>query len=255
MSKRIALIDADGILYAAALKGETVCDTVQMQLLHLSAIYKDCLKRIEEAIDKVDATDAFIILSDRTNFRTTLLPSYKGNRKASPRPLALDGLRGMIAEKSPYKTLLIKGLEADDVCGISQGQLNARGIETVIVSPDKDLLQIPGLVYQSIATNSKTKGVAQIVRISEDDGDFWHMQQTLQGDAVDNYKGCPHMGPVKAKRLLESTPKKEHWRVIVEAYEAQGLTEDDALVQARVARICRASDWDTERKEVMLWIP
>jgi DNA polymerase-1 len=42
---------------------------------------------------------------------------------------------------------------------------------------------------------------------------------------------------------------------VVAAFESKGLTEEDALVQARVARICRASDYDFKTKEVKLWNP
>ncbi|UZT50427.1 exonuclease [Enterobacter phage 04_vB_Eclo_IJM] len=34
-----------------------------------------------------------------------------------------------------------------------------------------------------------------------------------------------------------------------------GMTEQELLVQAQVARICRASDYDPKSKEVILWTP
>lgn len=258
--KRIALIDADGILYAAALAGETSCDGTQLQLLDVEYLYRDCLKRIERLIDEVEADDAFIILSDRRNFRYTIFPEYKANRKDGPRPLMLDDLRAMVVEEAPYKTWLIEGLEADDVCGIAAGTLMKAGRETVIVSPDKDLLQIPGLVYQTIPTNSRTKGKREIVLVTEEDGDDFHMKQTLMGDTVDGYKGCPGIGPVKARKLIarwkaEQLTPAERWEEIVKLYEASGLTSDEALVQARVSRILRVSDWDPVKKEPVLWTP
>ena len=41
----------------------------------------------------------------------------------------------------------------------------------------------------------------------------------------------------------------------MEAFEKKGLTEDDALLQARVARILRASDYDFKKKEPIMWTP
>jgi DNA polymerase-1 len=257
--KRIALIDADGILYAAALAGETSCDGTQLQLLDVEYVYKDCLARIEKLVGEVEADDAFIILSDRRNFRYDIFPEYKANRKGGPRPLMLDDLRAMIVEEAPYKTWLIEGLEADDVCGIAAGTLMAAGRETVICSPDKDLLQIPGLVYGP-RLNTKTGGKLQVVRVTEEEGDDFHMKQTLMGDTVDGYKGCPGIGPVKARKLLEQWKAEgltagERWKEIVKLYEASGLTEGEALVQARVSRILRVSDWDPAKKEPILWQP
>ena len=45
------------------------------------------------------------------------------------------------------------------------------------------------------------------------------------------------------------------WAVVLAAYEKAGLTEADALAQARVARILRASDYDFKQKKVKLWNP
>ena len=77
--------------------------------------------------------------------------------------------------------------------------------------------------------------------------------QTLVGDSVDNYKGCPGIGPKKATELLLSKGVK--WQTIIDAYDKAGLSEDHALVQARVARILRYNDYDHDKQEVKLWEP
>lgn len=250
--KTIALIDADGILYAAALGGQVNCDGKPLVLTTLEHVYKDALERIETQVGWAKADDAFIILSDRTNFRTDILASYKGQRKASPRPILLDGLRAKMAEEAPFKVMLIKGLEADDVCGIAAGQLQRAGRRTVIVSPDKDLLQIPGEV---LTVGKKQRA---LLTVTAETGDRWHMMQTLTGDTTDNYKGCPGWGPAKAERLiaqmeLEEMPAWARWAEIVKCFEDAGLTEADCLVQAQVSRICRYEDWDHTAKEVILF--
>jgi len=199
-----------------------------------------------------------LVLSDRTCFRHDILPSYKGNRTGN-RPLALDMLRREIIENGSNSCdkMLVKGLEADDVCGIAAGQFQKAGYETLIVSPDKDLLQIPGMTMTPGYT--KVKGRQQpISQVTEDSGDAWHIYQMLVGDTVDNYKGCPGIGPKKARDLLdyyEDLPKADRWKAVVVLFEKKGLTEEDALVQARVARILRYSDWDAEKKEAILWEP
>ena len=250
MRKRIALVDADGILYAACLRGETVCDGQQLQLLTLDAVFKRAVEEIEDAISAVKADDAFVCLSDRRCFRADILPTYKGQRKATPRPLLLDDLRARFVDDSPYKVLLIRGLEADDVCGISAGRLQQAGSESVIISPDKDMLQIPGLLW--------TGRKAGIFEVTEESGDRFHMKQTLTGDTVDNYKGCPQWGEKRAGELLDQfavaeLSPAECWEEIVKRYEEAGLTREDCLVQARVSRILRFSDWDPEAKEPILF--
>jgi hypothetical protein len=61
---------------------------------------------------------------------------------------------------------------------------------------------------------------------------------------------------VKAKVILNETGidfGKSYWEAVVAAFEKAKLTEADALVQAQVARICRASDYDFKTKKVKLW--
>jgi DNA polymerase I len=251
-NKRIALVDADGILYAAALGGETTCEGEQLQLLDSGYVYKDCLKRIERAIEWTGADQAFVCLSARTVFRKDILPSYKAQRKATPRPLLLDELRAMMSELSPHKVMLVDNLEADDVCGIASGNLQAAGKDPVVVSPDKDMRTIPGKLLVPPRKGLKPK----IETITLDMADRFHMFQTLTGDVTDNYVGCPGVGPAKAEKLLaifDDACPIERWEAIVAEYERKGLTEEDALVQARVSRILRNTDWDTKKKEVKLW--
>jgi DNA polymerase-1 len=93
------------------------------------------------------------------------------------------------------------------------------------------------------------------------EGDYWHFMQALAGDVTDGYTGIPGVGPKKAEKILapfktESTfDTRAAWPAIVEAYVKAGLTADDALATARIARICRASDWHFTKKEVKLWTP
>jgi DNA polymerase-1 len=42
---------------------------------------------------------------------------------------------------------------------------------------------------------------------------------------------------------------------VVAAYEKAGLTEEDAIVQARVARILRYEEFNQKKEEVLLWNP
>jgi DNA polymerase-1 len=79
--------------------------------------------------------------------------------------------------------------------------------------------------------------------------------QTLTGDAVDNYKGCPGIGVKRALGLLFNKKPNEYWEIITKAFEKAGLTEMDALVQARMARILRTDDYNIQKGEVYLWSP
>lgn len=253
-TKRIAVIDADGILYAVACTGERqVKDgdkTIYFQTLTPEQAYARCRERIEELMKAVEAEDAILAFSDHANFRYRLLDSYKANRKDTHRPPLLTVLKAAFQEKKPYAVILVKGLEADDVCGICAGNLQKAGHVAVVCSPDKDLRQIPGLLWDG------RSGDVEVITPQE--ADRWHLYQTLVGDSTDHYTGCPGMGPKKAKALLdlyEDDGMGALWEAILVEFKKKGLGEEYALTQARVARILRASDWDSTSREVRLWTP
>ena len=204
-------------------------------------------------------------------FRYDVLPSYKHNRKDVRRPILLRDLKQHLIDRWGAKSK--PRLEADDVLGIWATLPTLRG-RKVIVSADKDFKQIPGHFWDPAHSEFP-------VRISDDAADRWHMMQTLMGDATDGYSGCPGVGPYKAEAMLsgrlraapyehvfKSGPRKGQrevrwtdmggaapWETVVSLYAKAGLTEADALQQARVARICRASDYDIEKQEPILWTP
>jgi DNA polymerase-1 len=113
--------------------------------------------------------------------------------------------------------------------------------EKVIVSEDKDMMTIPGLLWRSNDMHS----------ITEEQADYYHLYQTLIGDTADGYPGLRGVGDKKATELL----KKPTWETVVTAFEKAGQSEKDALVQARLARILRASDYNFEYGQPILWSP
>jgi 5'-3' exonuclease len=186
------------------------------------------------------------------NFRLGVDATYKNNRQLSRKPLCYAQLRGDI--ETDYRCKNFIGLEADDVMGIVATSPKIKA-QRIIVSQDKDMKTIPTTVW-----NGK-----DLVTYSEDEANYWHLYQTLVGDITDGYKGCPGVGAVKAEKLLKAMPEgpidpeishgEWMWWQVLAAYEKAGLTEADAITQARLARILRWSDWDNEKKEPILWTP
>ena len=71
---------------------------------------------------------------------------------------------------------------------------------------------------------------------------------------MDGYKGVPGVGAKGAEKLLTKAQGQE-WEVIRGAYEKAGLTEEDALRNARLARILRPDEYNFTTKEPILWTP
>ena len=201
--------------------------------------------RVQNIVDKVlnltkyaGPYEILMCFTDDTNFRKKLLPTYKANRIGKRKPLAYGAVKEWVKEN--YTTYQRPSLEADDCIGI----LATLKQNTVIISGDKDFNSVPGRFF------NYRKG--DFTDITEAEADYWHLYQTLVGDAADNYKGCPGVGPVAAEKALA---KDSSWETVVAQYTKKGLTAEDALLQARVARILRKSDYNFKTKEVNLWEP
>ncbi len=247
---RTLLIDGDILAYQAAAGVEKVIcwDTdVCLPVAHLTdarVVFED---RLTALLKELKTTSYIIALSDAENFRRKLLPTYKSNRSDKPKPVALKFLKEAILADHP--TYLRPGLEADDILGIlSTAKRQVPADEKIIVSLDKDLRSIPGLFFHLDERELET--------ITEEQANRWHMTQTLTGDQTDGYAGCPGIGPKKAAAILDGlTTYDEMWPAVVAAYTKAGFGEDEALTQARVARILRAADYDFKNKEIKLWDP
>ena len=248
MGSLTLLIDGDLLVYK-------MCSACQQEIhwgdgirsLHIRE--QDVAAGIESAVDlylgECEANDVIMAFSSYENFRKDILPEYKGNRGAS-KPIGYLWAREFCDKQ--YNTMEVKGIEADDILGILSTQKGPHN--AIVVSEDKDLRQIPGRLF-----NPRT---LQLDTIDVEEGDNYHLFQCLVGDRSDNYRGCPGVGEIKARAILDGAERDgdlSPWDAVVGAFGKAGLTEQDALVQARVARILRVEDWDAKKKEPILWEP
>jgi DNA polymerase-1 len=247
--ERVAVIDADIILYKACRVAEEEVNWGDDQWVLWSDLNK--VKTIIDdqvglIVEEMKAARSILCFSDTKNYRKEINPEYKANRRGGRKPLCFTGALQYC--KDTYENRQFSNLEADDVIGIIATTDNLLN-EYVIVSEDKDLLTIPGLHW-----NLKTK---EIFSLSEKEADFNFYNQTLTGDTVDNYKGCPNVGKVTAEKLLRSalTKGENLWETVVTRFEKAGLKEEDAILNARMARILRKCEYNRTTEEVKLWSP
>ncbi len=142
-------------------------------------------------------------------FRHRIYPEYKANRAEMPEDLRpqIPMIRQLV-EALSIPIVELHGYEADDVMGTLARESAARGLPAVIVSPDKDLLQLVDDDRKIQVLNTK-------------EGEVWHDREgvkarmgvwpeqvvdflSLVGDASDNVKGVPGIGEKGAAQLLET---------------------------------------------------
>lgn len=234
------LVDADILAYRCAFHRETAEESEGYWTwkCNLEDVQSDVLNYLDWLQQRLDASSYILCLSDTKNFRHGVSETYKGNRSWMKRPVVLKPLKAWMIET--LEAQIYPTLEGDDVMGILATSME----DTIVVSLDKDLKSVPGRFYRSEADG--------VVDISLEEADYYHLYQTLIGDPGDGYKGCPGIGAAKATKMLDKSPT---WQTVVDTYVKAGLTEEDALVQARQARILRSSDYDHVTKQPILWSP
>lgn len=250
---RTLLIDSDIVAYQASSGTEGVYhfggpEAAPAVYENLDEALSLAERKIEDIANKLKASRIVICLTDDENFRKAVYPPYKGNRTGVRKPSTLRAVKDHLASK--WEFYQRPGLEADDCMGILSTHTTLIKGERIIVSEDKDMETIPGLLF------NPRKDTA-IRRIGEVAANRKFFTQVLTGDATDGYPGCRGVGPKSP--YVECVQAEDHpkamWEHVVDAYASKGFTEADAIVQARCARILRAQDWDFQNKRVRLWSP
>ena len=235
------LIDADYIVYKCCAANETEIDWGD-EVIVVSSRFSEAYNMVERELFKIANDlgcfdDSILFFTDSINFRKRIDTAYKGHRNRK-KP---SGYRRVINKlKEEYNVVVMPELEADDALGIYATKEEGH----IICSPDKDMRQIPGELYDFSDA---------VVTITKEEGERWHYIQTLAGDQTDGYSGVPGFGIKRAESFFEENGYS--WSSVVKAFESKGLTESDGLTNARLAKILQCTDYDFDSQSVKLWTP
>ena len=235
------LVDADFIVYKSCAAAETEIDwgdDVILVTSRFSEAYNNVLRELNRIRNEFmwDQPELILFFSDSKNFRKKIFTEYKGHRNRK-KPC---GYRRVIKELSnEYEVIKMPELEADDAMGIYATDNPGN----IIVSPDKDMRQIPGRLYN----------LDETVVITPEEGAKWHLIQTLAGDQTDGYGGVPGIGVKRAVALFDKDGYS--WETGIKAFADKDLGEDAALMNARLARILTSKDYDPINRAVIPWTP
>ena len=235
------LIDADFIVYKSCAATETEVDWGDHVIL-VTSKFSQAYAMVERELYRIATDlgcfdDSILFFTDSVNFRKRIDPAYKGHRNRK-KPC---GYRRVINKlKEEYNVVVMPELEADDALGIYATKEQGH----IICSPDKDMKQIPGDLYD-LSTG--------VITITKEEGDRWHLIQTLAGDQTDGYSGVPGFGIKRAVAFFEENGYS--WSSVVSAFASKDLDESVALQNARLAKILQCTDYDFNTESVKLWTP
>lgn len=235
MSKRkIVLIDGHSILTRAFFG---VPDLTNVSGLHTNAVYGflNIMFKILEEEKPEDLIVAFDVKAP--TFRHKMFEAYKGTRKPMPEelheqvPLIQEVLTAM-----HIKIMTLEGYEADDILGTAAKRAEKEGYSVVIVSGDRDLLQLA--TDNILIRIPKTKqGGTEIENYYAEDVvekygvnpvEFIDMKG-LMGDTADNIPGVKSVGEKTAAKLIKE------YQTIENIYDNIDTVRPDRIRKALIA--------------------
>src|SRR6056297_2737939 len=192
---------------------------------------------VKSMLEEVGATRAELYISGNSdlNFRKQLYSQYKANRTA-PKPVHFDAIRQVLLKQLGAKA--VEGIEPDDKVCMRAWDCIENGYNFVVISEDKDLLQIPGKHY--------TPSTKKMFEVGNVEADKYFYTQLLVGDTSDNIPGVPGIGKATAGKLLVScTKESEMYEVCKETWLNKGRTIDDMHLSAKLLYLLRheSDEW------------
>ena len=181
--------------------------TINSKGINTSAILGFC-NTLKEILDKEKPTYLGVAFDHGKTFRHEAFPPYKAQRQETPEDIKLSvPYIKQVLEAMNIPVLQADGFEADDVIGTLATEAGRQGIDTYMLTPDKDYGQLIGpnvkmyrprhgggydvIGEKEVAAKYGIASASQVVDLL-----------ALMGDASDNYPGCPGVGEKTAVKLI-----------------------------------------------------
>ena len=205
MSK-LFLIDAYALIYRsyyAFLRNPRI----NSKGLNTSAIMGFC-NTLNEVLTKESPTHIGVAFDHGKTFRHDAFPEYKAQREETPEDIKLSvPLIKQILEAMHIPILQVDGFEADDIIGTVATRFGSDGIETFMLTPDKDYGQLIG---PNVFMYRPRHGGGYEIIGEKEVGDKYGIPTpaqvidllALMGDTADNFPGCPGVGEKTAAKLI-----------------------------------------------------
>src|SRR5499425_3897929 len=264
MSTRFFIVDGPGFLYRAY-HALPYLSTSKGQATHaVRGVSTMLLKLLREE------NPAYVAVAwDPTGptFRESTLPTYKETRAPMPADLRSQiVLVKRVFEALRLPVLEMPGFEADDVLGTMVARMRGKPVEMVLVTGDKDMLQLVGAGVRALATNVRGEPVwfddeAVVAKWGVKPGQIPDLL-ALMGDSIDNIPGVPGVGEKTAVKLIGQFGSVERLYenltlVPGKLRETLAAGRKDALLSRELALLNRqvplAVDLDTFRRVEPDW--
>ncbi|SEQ65258.1 DNA polymerase I [Granulicatella balaenopterae] len=249
MAEKLLLIDGSSLAFRAFYSIMNLESFKNQNGLHTNALFS--FHRMFESIMNKEQPSHVLVAYDagKVTFRTAMYGDYKGGRKKTP---------SEFQEQMPYFPVLLDAFgvshyklanyEADDIIGTLARMGSEAGYEVVVVSGDKDLIQLAG---ENIRVEITTKGVSELAtytpEVIREKFNLTPEQiidlKGLMGDSSDNYPGVTKVGEKTALKLLHQYGSVEELYEHIDEMKKSKLKEnlindkESAFLSKTLARI------------------
>ena len=262
MSEKIVLIDGHSIINRAFYG---VPDLTNKDGLHTNGIFgfvNILFKILEE--EKPDyLTVAFDV--KHPTFRHEMFAEYKGTRKGMPQELheQVPVLKDLLSAMG-IKIMELPGYEADDLLGTVAKRSEEKGMDVLVVSGDRDLLQIVTDQIRVCIPKTKRGTTEYEMYYTKDVQEKYGLLplqiielKALMGDSSDNIPGVPGIGEKTATAILQQFENVENAHAHLEEIKPKRAKEnlevhyDMAIMSKKLATIKTDApyeyDWEAAR--------
>ena len=203
---KLFLIDAYALIYRsyyAFIKSPRI----NSKGLNTSAVMGFC-NTLNEVLTKEKPTHIGVAFDHGKTFRHDVFPEYKAQREETPEDIKLSvPLIKQVLEAMRIPILQVDGFEADDIIGTVATRFGADGIDTFMLTPDKDYGQLIGPnVFMYRPRHGGGYEILGEKEVGEQYGIPTPAQVidllALMGDSADNFPGCPGVGEKTAAKLI-----------------------------------------------------
>lgn len=175
--------------------------------LNTSAIMGFC-NTLNEVLTKEQPTHIAVAFDHGLTFRNEAFPAYKAQREATPEDIKKSvPIIKQILGAYHIPCLQVEGFEADDIIGTLAMKSGKKGIDTYMLTPDKDYGQLVGehvwMYRPRHGGGYETLGEKEICAKYSIDSPLQVIDiLALMGDTADNFPGCPGVGEKTAIKLI-----------------------------------------------------
>ncbi|MGE0668535.1 MAG: DNA polymerase I [Sphingomonadales bacterium] len=209
----------------------------------VGAVYGFCnmlYKLLEDSGSEAPTHLAVIFDASKVTFRNELYPAYKANRPEPPEDLIPQfGLIRDAVRAFDVPCIELENYEADDIIATYARQARERGATVIIVSSDKDLMQLVDDKVMLLDTMKNRKlGIPEVFEKFGVAPEKVIDVQSLAGDSVDNVPGVPGIGIKTAAQLINEYGDLD--TLLARAGEIKQPKRRESLIEfAEQARISR----------------